>query len=467
MDDLDRRHLGSGDLARLLGGELTETEIKGRVDHLLACADCRGRARDFSNREPLPKSLGRFKEVLKLADAEAQRLVANLLARAEWEKLRRMPKASQTDYLVLSRACHTREFLSLLFEIVKQPQSRSEAEMAARLAVLALKGADSFKWSSFERDRLTAQIWMELANSRRLAAEWDAADDALKRASPSAAKEKLLEARWLSISASLQSDRGFRPEALKSLERCRSLYEEENDWFSAGRSLIQMGHILVDHDPRLGLSILNRARPIVNPYDPVLRWLLEVTRTECLIETSQFFQALNAFRDAEEIKRFQPKPRAEIRSKFTSGRLLEALGYRAEAERLFEEVVAADMEHSLLKDGFMDLLYLFAFHLKLGEYGRAAALGRRTLGQLELLDSIHDQLKEVWRQLIDAAERKTLDLQLIPRVKEYIRIWWRRPGPGFTFVDDLGAKAISADDSLERSPQGLAEARRLSRLCGR
>ena len=203
-----------------------------------------------------------------------------------------------------------------------------------------------------------------------------------------------------------------------------------------------MGHILVDHDPRRGLKILERARPIVSPFDPVLHWLLEVTRTECLIETNQYFQALNAFRAAEEFKRFQPRPRAEIRSKFTAGRLLGALGNRPEAERLFEEVVAADLEHSLLKDGYMDLLYLFAFYVEAGEQKRAADLARRSLGQLELLDSIHDQLKGVWRQLIEAADSRSVDLQLIPRVKEYIRVWWRRPGPGFTLVDSHGAKAL-------------------------
>jgi tetratricopeptide (TPR) repeat protein len=315
--------------------------------------------------------------------------------------------------------------------------------MAARLAILSIKGLDPNKWSSFESNRIAAQIWMELANARRLAAEWDGSEDALRRSAANLGGEKLLEARWLSISASLKSDRGFRTDALTTLERCRTLYEEENDWFSAGKSLIQMGHILVDQDPRRGLMVLERARPIVSPFDPILLWLLEVTRTECLIETKQYFQALNAFRAAEEYKRFQPRPRAEIRSKFTAGRLLEALGHRREAERLFEEVVAADLEHAFLKDSFMDLLYLFAFYLKFGEPVRAAELGRRALSQLELLDSIHDQLKSVWRQLIEATDRRSVDLQLVAHVKEYIRVWWRRPGPGFAFVDTYGARTLS------------------------
>lgn len=193
--------------------------------------------------------------------------------------------------------------------------------------------------------------------------------------------------------------------------------------------MVQMGHILVELDPLRGLPVLEQARPLIPAGDPVLLWLLEVTRTECFIETGQTYQALSAFRAAEELRRFQPGPKADIRSKFTSGRLLEALGYPREAERLFEEVVSADLEHSFIRDAFLDLLYLFAFYVKGGEPGRAADLGRRALGQLELLESVHDQLGEVWRQLILAADRRSLNIEVVPAVREYLRVWWKRPGP--------------------------------------
>ncbi|HEY0557289.1 MAG TPA: hypothetical protein VGG20_23740, partial [Thermoanaerobaculia bacterium] len=381
--------------------------------------DCRSRTAE---------SVGGIRETVKLVDAESEFLVSGLLARAEWENLRRLPKDAQGDRLALSRTCHTREFLSLLLGVVKRPSTRAEAETAARLSILAIKGLDPREWPDFERNKLAASVWIELANSRRLAAEWDAADDALKRATP-LIKDSLVEARWLSISASLQSDRGFRSDAIERLEKRRCLYEAENDWLSVARTLVQMANILVDSDPKRGIIVLERAKPLVSEGEPALLWLLELIRTECLIETSQTFQALNAFRAAEALKKFQPGPRAEIRSQFTAGRILEALGHRVEAERLFEEVVDQDLEHSLLKDAFLDLLYLFAFYVKAGESDRAAELGRRALTQLELLGSIHEQLKTVWRGLISAADRRTLDPRLLPTIKEYLRVWWKRPGP--------------------------------------
>jgi tetratricopeptide (TPR) repeat protein len=427
VDGIIGLHLTSALLARLVSGQLTAEEERVVGWHLQDCEECRGRALDGLGR--LHERRSSLRGVAARAEAQTQNRLAILLSQAEWEALRRLPKAAQKGRVVLSRACHTKEFIELLLSILKKPASRQEAESVAKLASLAIKGLEPKKWSQVGRDQLMAQVWIELANSRRLAAEWDAADTALQRAKVSLGDERLLQARWLSVSASLQSDKGYRAEALETLNRCRQLYEGESEWAQVARTLVQMGNFLVELDPLRGLAVLDQARPLIPERDPVLLWLLESARTDCFIETNQRVQALSAFLAAEELRGFQTRPRADIRGKFTAGRLLEAYGYRAEAERLFEEVVSADLEHSLLKDAFLDLLYLFAFYVKGGESDRAAALGRRALTQLELLDSIHEQLRDVWQQLIVAAERKNLDLQALPRVREYLRIWWKRPGP--------------------------------------
>ncbi len=429
MDDqIVKSHLTSSRLDRLVSRGLSAEEERLLSRHLMGCENCRARALDALG--SIPRDRRSLRGVVALAESEFESRIASLLSAAEWEVLRRLPKTAQTNRLILSRVCHSREFLQFIIGILQQTSTKEEAELVAKLASLAIKGLAAEK---AETDHLSSQVLIELANSRRLAAEWEPAEAALERAKNHLGDEALLQARWLSIFASLQNDKGDRTQALETLTKCRQLYEQERDWNNVAKTLVKMGHVLSDLDPLRGLSFLDQARPLIPASDPILLWLLEINAAECFIETSQVVEGLRAYLAAEDLKRFQPQPKADIRSKFTAGRLLESLGYRAEAERLFRIVVNADLEHSLVRDGFLDLLYLFTFYVKGGEPDRAAALGRQALKHLDLLGSVHEQIKEVWQQLIHAADTRTLDVQMLPRIREYLRVWWKRPGPEHPF----------------------------------
>jgi tetratricopeptide (TPR) repeat protein len=71
------------------------------------------------------------------------------------------------------------------------------------------------------------------------------------------------------------------------------------------------------------------------------------------------------------------EPFIQLRRRFTAARLLENLGRTQKAERLFQEVIAADLEHGLVKDFFLDLAYLFGFFLRSGQLPQAIAVCRR------------------------------------------------------------------------------------------
>src|SRR5689334_22488731 len=113
-------HLSAGTLSRLVSGEVSDEEIRRLGLHLQSCGSCRCRVMDSVER-PLPRALDAIKEAVRLADYETEQILGVLTARAEWEALRRLPKAAQRDRLVLSRACHTREYLALLLGIVTGP----------------------------------------------------------------------------------------------------------------------------------------------------------------------------------------------------------------------------------------------------------------------------------------------------------------------------------------------------------
>jgi len=118
-----------------------------------------------------------------------------------------------------------------------------------------------------------------------------------------------------------------------------------------------------------------------------------------------------------------------IRREFVCARLLHAAGFRKEAERLHSDVVTADLEASLYKDAFLDLLYAFGVHVREEELDKAASICQRALSEVELAAFSHEQIKAIWTLLLEKVHRRTIELDLIKRARGYMAVHWRHPSP--------------------------------------
>ena len=105
-------------------------------------------------------------------------------------------------------------------------------------------------------------------------------------------------------------------------------------------------------------------------------------------------------------------------------------GMRKEAERVFHDVVAADLELSLFKDAFLDLLYVFGMHVREGELHKARAICEHALTQPELADFSHEQMRTVWTLLLQNVQRLAVATDLLGDVRKYVTVYWRRPADG-------------------------------------
>src|SRR5262249_31618402 len=128
------------------------------------------------------------------------------------------------------------------------------------------------------------------------------------------------------------------------------------------------------------------------------------------------------------------EPFIQLRTRYTAARILEHLGRPQKAEGLFQEVIAGDLEHGLVKDFFLDLVYLFGFYIRRGKLPEAIAICRRADQELSLLDdeegsgeSARDQMRAVWRDLEKEVGRGTVDLGATTVLKNYIKAHWRFP----------------------------------------
>jgi hypothetical protein len=119
--------------------------------------------------------------------------------------------------------------------------------------------------------------------------------------------------------------------------------------------------------------------------------------------------------------------RLRIRGKVTCARLLDSLGFKEHAERLFDEVVDRDIENELYKDAFLDLLSLYGHHLMSGNLDKAARVCRRVLTDPALSEVAHEQMRDLWAQLLDAAQRRAISQELLNDLWQYLNVHWKHP----------------------------------------
>jgi tetratricopeptide (TPR) repeat protein len=425
-------HISREELLR--ASEAGRAEIERLAPHLSTCLSCRALAASLLEERAIPATREvPLKTLLELAAFERESAVARLLARAEWAGIRKLTKGAQKERVIRSRLCHTPAFLDVLLTALRASHPKEEAEFLSSLAVLAVQGMDLKRDSAEFKNDLLATIWTETANVRRIKGEWQHSETALRRThehldlgtgSPS------IKARWLSISASLRTDQGARDAAMAHLEECRRIYERQRDWPHVARTLVQMAHCIADHDPERALAFLDRAEISIPAEDPTLRWLAESIRAECLIDLGRLKEAFSAFGRAECLRPLQQRPNGKLRSMYTAGRLLEALGRMPEAEALFDEALSGDLHEGLHKDALLDLGSIVGFHVRRDAPERAAEAVRHTLREIERQGTVlHEQLQGVFAKLIEAARARSLDEPMLQEVGEYIRAHWKFPAP--------------------------------------
>ncbi len=428
-------HLGRVLIRRVLSGDGGPRDAEEAVEHLVSCDRCRALAgsllEELRAATPGLRGEGPLRLVFELIDRERQWGVESLAALAEWAELRKLSRRAQRDRVRMSKACHTLPFFQLALDELREESSWEEAEFLAALALLSAEAMSQRRLiAEPSYHDLRTEVWTAVANARRKAAEWQRAHQALTNAQQrlrEGSGDPRLEAGLLSVAASTLADEGHRSQALNTLERCSAIYEELSEWPLLARTLVQMANVLTGIDSAKGLAALDRATPLIPAEDSYLRLLAELLRAECLIGVGKPGEALPVFRRCSRLLLANPRPRLRIRGRFIGAKLLDALGSKQQAERLFNEVVDGDVEHELYKDAFLDLLYLYGRHMKAGDLEKAARVCRRALTDSTLAEVAHEQLRTLWSQLLEAAQHRAIGEDVLSELRQYLSVHWKRP----------------------------------------
>jgi tetratricopeptide (TPR) repeat protein len=431
------RHASSAELAQLAYPAASIAQTRATAEHLFSCGEC------WRNASSVLHSLMTSQEIqdvdpslralLERFSLEQEHLEERLLAQAMVGELREVNSRSRRERLTRHRGRRTR---AVIEELLSESRSAApiEGEEWANLAVLVCHQLPAEEFSDEARADLLAEAFTELASSRRRGARWNSARAALnlghehaKRGTGNPSVEGLL----LAVEGAIEGDLGELQKAEIVLLRARTDFEIAGERRLTARTIVQLAYILMDAEPSKSLKLLNHGEGIIPEQDKRLYLLAEATRIDCLITLGDSAQALRRFADLADLWDQFADPFFQLRRRFMAGRLLEGLGKYSEADALFQQVIAVDLEQRSTKSLFLDLVYLFGSYARRGDFNKAMEVCRqaiRDLSALEIESESKHQMKALWNSLGREAQAGKVGRELLLKSRLFIRNQWRTAG---------------------------------------
>jgi tetratricopeptide (TPR) repeat protein len=345
-----------------------------------------------------------------------------------WAALERFPVHRRRRLVELSLRASRSWALAERIGEASARAAAHRADEALTLADLALSIAGRVPGEEGWRSRLQGYAWAFVANARRVANDFDGADDAFVKAWElwEAGSSELLPGwRMLDLEASLRRAQHRFPEALTLLDRAVALCGD--DKAAAGRILLKKEHVLSQLGDFSGaLAALDEAAPLLEcTREPRYLAVLWFNRADNLYHLGRHTEAAELLPQVRELVKQQARELDLLRVLWLEGRILAGLGKTEEAmaalEKVQREFITA---HDLPYDAALSSLDLAVLWL---EAGRTTEVLELALGMAWIYASkkIEREALAALRLFYEAArqERATVELarRVIAKIEEVSR----------------------------------------------
>ena len=311
------------------------------------------------------------------------------------------------------------------------------------------KSLPSPRYSREFKSDLQGKALLVMANCRRLSADWSGSQAALREAGETLKRgtgDSILEASHLSISASLASDTGHLEVAQGLLARAAALYRANDDLAGLASATIQEANtLLAGFHFEEAIQRSKEALGILTPEDARLEMLARSIVTECLIVLRRPQEALRSFISTWPIYQQFRSRRDQLNVNYLEARLLDLFGCIRESEKAFREVVNGCIDEELYKDAFLAILTFFETLYKRGALDKAAKVCEDAS---RLLDTplCHDQMKQVWAELLEQVKSRALTVNRVLQVRLYLLRHWSVPAARLPFAEVSIPLVLEATD---------------------
>jgi hypothetical protein len=366
---------------------------------------------------------------------EAWRAPEEELREAEevWEALAPLEMDERRRRLRLSNRAARSWGLAVTISHASERAAADQADDAVELAKLALEIAEQVPWEASRRERLVGYCHAYLANALRVANGFAAAAEAMGKAKESWHRGTdpaglLEEWRFLDLEASLRRAQHRFSDALELLATAATL--PGSDRVARGRLLIKKQNVLEQAgDIEGALAVLAETAPLLEgASDPRLLFTLRYNTAANLSLLGRHGEAEAMLPEVR--KRGLGNGLDLVRVTWLAAHVAAGLGKTAEAEAALNEVRRYFESHDLPYDHALAGLDLA---LILREQGRWPEIQRLAAQMVEAFQAqnIHRETIAAVILFQEAAEQEAVTVELVRRLKDYLKEAQCRPGQRF------------------------------------
>lgn len=435
------RHLTDEEVDRFIAGRLEPEACRRVVRHILTgCPDCQTRLGghvelgSLVGDDPDPELFDSaiYDEVID----RAMTMVRNEIPRWDEEKKqlgRVLEAAHASPQGILGLLEEEADDLSgwpfvegLLAE--SQEARFREPERMRLLAFAATVSAANLDRESYLPGMiadLCARAWAELANAYRLDHDFQAAEDALRRAETyleEGTGDSMIVARLLDLEASLRSSQRRLPESLELLDSVYRIYLQTGETHLASRALIKKGiNTAFDDRPQEALELLRDGLALIDPdRDRQLAAIGRYALIHALVDCGELRQAGKELLESGLREAFAEDPLNLAKLRWLEGKIHAGLGKLWRAEQVLHEVRTGLRERGQEYDAALVGLDLAAVWLQQGNNAAVRELAEEILQTFAALGVQREGLKAV-RYLREACRREMATPALVQRVSGFLR----------------------------------------------
>jgi transcriptional regulator with XRE-family HTH domain len=366
---------------------------------------------------------GFTRSLLKMLTSEASALEARQEALALWARLKRLSVAQQRAEVEKKGEFRRWALCELLCEESIRAAGDS-ADRALELANLALHLAGLTPGEEAWRQRLQGYAWAHVGNARRVKGDLPAANEAFERSQTlwtvgiPGDSGPLNEARVLGLRSSLLREQRKFVEALELLNQALALSKESETQYL----LLNKAKLLEEADDSRGaIAALQMAAPIIE-LEGQTRFLLLLKHNLALSLCSlgRYREVEKQLPGLEELAITVGNDLDKLRLHWLKGRFFAGLGWKEKAISAFSLVREGLVFREIAFDAALVSLEMAVLYLEGRQLEEVKNLARQMASMFQM-QGIHREALAALMLFRDAAERKTLTLDLARELIDYFR----------------------------------------------